>query len=215
MELNKYDANRCFRFLPRPLVREMEAGTVFVGGGYVTNTVNGDKVNDIDVFVGSADSAVTLVEKLKGEHRVVKTDNAITILSPMPIQVIHRWVFNDIENVAASFDFTICCAAIGFKDGKRVSYCCDSFYQDLAARRLSYRHPVRNEDAGGSMLRLLKYVRRGYHPPLDSVAGVIARLTKGVITSGLEAEVTATITRLLVEVDPSADIVHAHDQAES
>ncbi len=89
------------------------------------------------------------------------------------------------------------------------SYCIDSYYIDLASKRLRYLSPKRNEDAGGSMIRVLKYYNKGYRIPLDSLASVIARLVQAVdfnrVDAKNEIEVAHIITGLLREVDPSID----------
>lgn len=94
----------------------------------------------------------------------------------------------------------------------------DRFYPDLAAKRLVYRSPQRNEDAGGSLLRVLKFYQRGYRVPLDSMGAVIARLMSGVTEEGLnglisegrtrEQAVARVVTGLLREVDPMIDAAH-------
>ena len=92
------------------------------------------------------------------------------------------------------------------------SYCDERFYIDLASKRLIYRHPIRNEDAGGSMLRVLKYYQKGYRIPLNSLGGVIARLVialnKDKININNEEDVTMVLTGLLKEVDPAIDPFH-------
>jgi hypothetical protein len=166
------------------------------------------------------------------ERGIYTTDNAYTLTGFSPsIQIIHRWVFDAGDLVAASFDFT-CCAAAFWWDGETwKSYCDERFYCDVASKRLVYRAPKRNEDAGGSMLRVLKYYQRGYRIPLDSLAKVIARLVKGVDLTRLvhaqyqigkpnktvidEAAFSFVIAGLLREVDPQIDPGHvAHLPAE-
>ena len=76
----------------------------------------------------------------------------------------------------------------------------------MAAKRLVYLSPVRSEDAGGSILRVLKFYKRGYNIPLDSLAAVIGRLNSGVdhrATHGDPAQYEKVILGLLREVDPN------------
>ena len=112
-----------------------------------------------------------------------------------------------------SFDFSISQAAFWFdaEVGKWDSFCGDKFYQDLSAKRLVYLSPVRNEDAGGSLLRVLKYYQRGYRIPLDSFGAVIARLVSKIDfrrLSGDEKGIAGIIAGLLFEVDPNGFIDH-------
>jgi len=98
------------------------------------------------------------------------------------------------------------------KDKKKwLSTCSKRFYSDLAGKRLVYLSPIRNEDAGGSLLRVLKYYQRGYRIPLNSFGAVLARLLFSVRNRNdmTEEEMASVITALLVEVDPAGFIDHA------
>lgn len=235
------------------------AGKIFVGGGFLRSIVAGDEVNDIDVFVTSESAAHNLAAQLveasgqlsaPGTERLTwVTDNAITVKCFKPyIQIIHRWTFDSAKAVSDSFDFTCCCAAFWWEsntasddiltcegDGQWRSVCDPRFYCDVAGKRLIYRNPIRNEDAGGSMLRVLKYYQKGYRIPLDSLADVITRLVQGVefgVTSSRSItlgqgrvcfdtpegtqEFSRIICGLLREVDPAIDPSHvAHLPAEN
>jgi hypothetical protein len=215
-------------------------GKVFVGGGFVRACIANETVNDIDLFVGSKNDAWGmahfLVAKLANKGaRLHETDNAFTIHGAgIPIQIIHRWTYTTPEQLMKSFDFTIAMAGFWWRsaetDGEVAqsvvhhvnrpagwqSICDDRFYEDLAAKRLRYTSPQRNEDAGGSLLRVLKFYQRGYRIPLDSLGAVVARLQTGVITEALhgakgsteEERLARVLTGLLHEVDPNIDPEH-------
>jgi len=233
MKLDYQDLRWALVRLPKNLKTIMEQKewheNIFVGGGYLRSIVSGEKINDVDVFVKSEKDAELLAHKLAVDKKdIYKTDNAYTVRGKMTIQIIHRWLFEKPEDVSNSFDFTICCAVIfcngtpnhfdqetGEKEKIQIewsSYCDDRFYVDLASKRLIYRCPVRNEDAGGSMLRVLKYYQKGYRIPLDSLGAVIARLTKSLDCNKIditnEDAVAKVITGLLREVDPNIDPLH-------
>ena len=212
MKLDNYDVKQAVKRLPKDLIEVVKSnawkGKIFIGGGYLRAIVAQESVNDIDLFVSSERDAELLSRELGSEKTIYKTDNAYTIKRPIPIQIIHRWVFEKPEDVALSFDFTVCCAVISFQVDKWDSFCDDRFYTDLASKRLVYRIPQRNEDAGGSMLRVLKYYQKGYRIPLGSLGSVIARLIRDLDVDrvgGLknEEQVGHVITGLLVEVDPN------------
>jgi len=207
------------------------ANKIFVGGGFLRSIVAGEPVNDVDVFVTDKNAALALAREINCAHfgidafltlngddarrlnRFVETDNAYTITHTKPsIQIIHRWTFDSAQAVSDSFDFTCCCAAFWYSwtkpdNGHWESVCDPLFYPDVAAKRLVYRKPARNEDAGGSMLRVLKYYQKGYRIPLDSLAAVIARLVSGAAVMS-EVRLTQIITGLLREVDPAIDPDH-------
>lgn len=213
MKLDNMDLKKAIRMIPEDLVgimcSEMWRNKIYIGGGFLRAVVANETVSDIDIFVQSKQEAELLARKLLKRDSLYTSDNAYTIRRKTPLQFIHRWVFKKPEDVALSFDFTVCCGVI-FQDekGQWDSFCDERFYKDIAAKRLIYRFPERNEDAGGSMIRVLKYYQKGYRIPLHSLGNVIARLIKGIDiekTGGLEDEerVGKIITSLLVEVDPN------------
>lgn len=207
------------------------ARVLFLAGGFIRACIANEQASDIDLFTSSKDLAreigMYLVAHGKG-LRMVETDNAFTVLGlSVPVQLIHRWTFDAPQKCVESFDFTIARAAIWFdaeeRDGSRHSVlqsCCDDrFYSDLAAKRLVYCSPVRNEDAGGSMLRVLKFYQRGYRIPLDSLGAVMARMAnavdRGAIDASMKAnncsyeeQVARVFTGMLHEVDPNIDPEH-------
>ncbi len=241
IELNHQDINFVLRRLPRKLRELMKnpawAGKIFVGGGCIRSVIANEEVNDIDLFVPDKNLAAKLARDLVmaqfartmpvdtkqleswfGSH-IYLTANAITLRHFEPtIQIIHRWTFDKPEDVVKSFDFSVCCAAIGYRDSQWQGVACERFYVDLAARRLVYMFPKREEEPGGSMLRVLKYYQKGYRMPLDSLAGVIARISMGVNWDkiGTEEQAATILTGLLRAVDPLVDLTHeAHLPAEN
>lgn len=214
MKLTNYDLIWAVRRLPFNLLTIMKEenwhNSIFVGGGYLRSIIANEHINDIDIFCPNSKMAELLAYKLcTKKEDIIKTDNAYTIRGKVTLQIIFRWVFDTPQDVSNSFDFTICCAVIFFDGKKFDSFCDDNFYSDLAAKRIVYRSPVRNEDAGGSMLRVLKYYQKGYRIPLDSLGAIIARLMKAVdfkrLAEEREAVIANVVTGLLREVDPAID----------
>jgi len=166
----------------------------------------------------------------RGDARVHVTNNAMTVLAPprLPVQFITRWLFSDPVKCMKSFDFTVCRAAIwyvpesavesiqviqngghGFslkgKDGEVVwpgwhSVCDPRFYEDLAARRLTYTCPVREEEAGGSIMRACKFLKRGYAMSPETLAQLIDRLMTAYVPNSMPR--VQVLSGLLREVDP-------------
>jgi len=203
---------------------------------------------DKDSATAAARFLLSLKEGEDAGRKIHETDNAFTVKGlRIPVQIIHRWTYTTPEQLMASFDFTIAMAGFWWektgedlliprlgqsgeasstiqKVGKWHSICDDHFYEDLAAKRLRYTSPQRNEDAGGSMLRVLKFYQRGYRIPLDSLGAVMARLVDAVDLKGIEvlgdgkdssliASTTEQrwakiLTGLLREVDPAIDPAH-------
>ena len=232
MKLNKIDLNWCVRRLPAELRRLMKKEEIVVAGGFVRACVAGEKINDVDVFTYGKEHAKEMAQHIADcyKKKPIKTDNAITIVChPTPIQFITRWTYDSPVDVLSSFDFTVCAAAFWFDHYRQewCSACTENFYQDLAAKRLQYTYPIRDEDAGGSILRVLKYYQRGYRITLDSFAGVISRVAakveydRRIINSDgvvIDSEkLCRVITGLLYEVDPNVDpdhILHENPNAD-
>jgi hypothetical protein len=203
-----------------------------LGGGYIRSMVSGEKPNDLDLFTQTPEDAKLFAKELADEakKKPYETGNAISVkLTPRPfVQYIHRWSFPTPQYLIESFDFTIACSALWFESEKWTSLIDDEFYADLAAKRLVYRSPQRNEDSGGSLLRVLKFYQRGFRIPLDSLGAVLARLVDGVDLNGISTESfkdghilggtsigrtteerwASVITGLLREVDPQIDPEH-------
>lgn len=217
--LLKEDVRWCVRLLGEKVELAVRQTGVVVAGGFIRSAIAREEINDIDLFplgTALAPEAVQAVvcSKLhpnsKHSRDPHRTPNAVTIhCQRTPVQVVHRWKYDTPEQLVLSFDYTIARAAIWWnsREEKWHSICDARFYQDLAAKRLVYNAPKRDEEAGGSMLRLLKFYQRGYRAPLDTVALVAQRwlqkIDPAIATNTPEWQNAAL--RLLVEVDPSAD----------
>lgn len=221
--LRDYDVLRITRRLDERVINVLKAypNEIFLTGGFIRAIVAGEPPNDVDLIVKDIHVAGVAAGQLQGDSKrpVIKTDNAYTLPKYRPVvQVIHRWTYDNPKACLAEFDFTIACAALWWDGSAWRSLCHDNFYSDLAAKRLVYLAPQRHEDAGGSMLRLLKFYRRGYTAPLTTVAAVMTRTFAGVrdqalvrwtYDDGLEdADIARYVTGLLHEVDPEIDPDH-------
>ena len=77
---------------------------------------------------------------------------------------------------------------------------------------------MRVEDAGGSMMRTIKFLKRGYNIQAPSIAGVVSRLIGAVDfnKATTEFKIAEVLTGLLREVDPMVaidglDLVDEHE----
>jgi hypothetical protein len=206
------DLRRVLERLPRDIRSLMKEnrGTV-LAGGFIRDVIAGDRASDIDLFSPSEEYAIQVAGQLKErwKARLTTTKNAITLIAMgrIVVQFITRWTYEWPTEVVASFDFTIAGAAVFMTEGGWDSVCHEHFYTDLAARRLRYTHPQRSEDAGGSMMRVVKFLRRGYSISPEDLGGVMARLWSGVDLNSWVAEKgeegrAQLVTALLREVDP-------------
>ena len=219
--LDDQDIRWALRLCPKTLRTVLQETGSILAGGFIRAVVAGEKPSDIDLFVPNNALAETVSKKiaaLQPGARILKTQNAFTVLGAfrLSVQIIHRWTYPDAETLVKSFDFTISRAAVWWNGKAWESVADPRFYIDLASKRLVYCSPERNEDAGGSMLRVLKFYQRGYRIPLDSLGAVVARLMGGIREEELkrfghddetlEARRARIITALLVMVDPNTDV---------
>lgn len=237
-KLSHHDLAWILRRTPKKILALLcrHPGEVFIAGGFIRACIANETVSDIDLFTKSKEQAEAMAKELVGEkeERLYTTENAITVKGfGLPIQFIHRWTFNSPEDCLQSFDFTIAMGLVYCKafNPSPTEQDADAghptwegisdprFYQDLAAKRLVYTSPIRNEEAGGSMLRVLKFYQRGYRMPLSSLGAVIGRMMRGVPQEKLEErkgmtqedwerQIGHVLTGLLREVDPAHDPKH-------
>lgn len=216
--------NHDLRFVASRIPRDIRdllgehSGRLFVAGGFIRATIAGETPADIDLFGDDKDHLELVATILKGRRdgaTLHKTNNAITLLTPgrMTVQFITRWTFRAAELLLPSFDFTVCQAAVWRhtygKHGQWSGLVGDRFYQDLAARRLVYTAPIREEEPGGSLMRVLKFTKRGYSVQVTSLGAVVARLMSGVRDDGremTEQRRSYVLGGLLRKVDPSLAI---------
>jgi hypothetical protein len=200
--------------------------SLMLAGGFIRSTITGEPVSDIDLFGPSKEmlQSTAMAFALARKGRFHETQNAFTVLTAgrHAVQFIHRWTYTEPAAVLPDFDFSIAQAVVwwlpGDIKGEWCSAIADSYYADLASKRLRYLAPKRAEDAGGSLLRARKFIKRGYHIEAHSLAKVIARATMGVrqIANAIgEDEFGSLLTAVLREVDPltvvdGLDLVDEH-----
>lgn len=208
--LSHHDVAWCVRRLPVAVRNLLIAnpGSVFLAGGYIRALISRERVSDIDLFISTPADVDRHLLSLFGqggipEDRVYRSQNAVTLRQRPRIQIIHRWTFASAADGIDRFDFTIARAAIWFTGSAWASVCDENYYADLAAKRLVYCSPQREEEPGGSLLRLLKFYQRGYRAPLDSIGALLARLSGAFEYSDDESVRAADFTKALREVDPA------------
>lgn len=217
--LLKEDLNWCVYRLRESARTALQANPnrLFVAGGFIRSCISGDKINDLDLFAPSRELAEQEARRMASSEgkRVHESGNAFTLKTmPYATQFIHRWTFENPVDCIQSFDFTIAKAAIWWNGTEWESACDERFYPDLAAKRLTYCSPVRDEEAGGSMLRVLKFYQRGFKIDMNSLGAVITRIATAamdMLPEGDDAgsiDLCPVITGLLKEVDPDIDPEH-------
>lgn len=207
--LHQDDIRRVLRICPKDIKTLLKEQPVFLAGGAIRDIIASGEISDWDMFGHSKDMLKLYAQAMVGSRkgRLWSTDNAYTVLSPgyKPVQFITRWLYSDSGSVAQDFDFTICSAVIWWQGSEWASICHQDFYADLAAKRLRYMWPKREEDAGGSMMRVMKFIKRGYSISPEDLGAVMSRITSKMRETGMASDdrgQAKIITGLLREVDP-------------
>lgn len=186
INLNHLDLTYVVQTLPKLLAGVVSEGRLMIAGGFIRSVIVGEKVNDIDVFATSEEAAHDGANRyydLADFEDVIATDNAFTVVGKEPaVQFIHKWTFDTPGDLIRSFDFTICCAAIFTVGSEWRSICHRNYYEDLAAKRLTYLNPSGSQPDVGSLLRALKFVRMGYQVPHTTLANLLAGISTKIPT---------------------------------
>lgn len=213
MKIDPDDRNLVVGRLPADVAILIRDHRLILAGGFIRSNIAGEEPTDLDLFGSSADgmnaAADALIAIRGGEEKARKivTENAITVVTDgrTAVQFITRWTFDGAESLLAHFDFTVARAAIWCDaEDEWDSECDPRFYVDLAARRLTYTRPDEPE-AGASLLRMVKMLRRGYSihaPSLAWLVAAVAKQGKPDMINDLEA-LTVGVFLTLREVDPS------------
>jgi len=210
--------------IPKDIRNVMTEKNVYLCGGFIRAIIAHEQPSDVDLLGSNCDELKNIATELTlaRRGRLHKTQNAYTILTinRLPVQFITRWLYSTPHEIIESFDFTIAQATVWFeKETKRwQSLISDRFYVDLAARRLVYTSPRREEEVGGSLLRVRKFLSKGYNIQAPALAEVIVRLISGVngIEKLSEEFRVKVVTGLLREVDPliaidGLDLIDEHE----
>lgn len=202
------DIQRVVSRLPpqvRKAVEKRGYGT-FVAGGFVRAVIAGERPSDIDIFVASATEAQMLRDELVGDGSCFESDFAYSMwVQGQKVQVIHKWTFQSHGQLLSAFDFSVAravvwCETEGVWNGE-VSH---RFYSDLAARRLQYMLGTAHREgieSGGTLLRMVKYLRRGYSISPENLTTVVLHAV--VNGDPVDDDAYTQLVGMLREVDPA------------
>ena len=194
--LSPEEVNRVFDVLPCAVVGTLFAfPQLFVAGGCIRAAVAGEEAKDIDIFttdLAVVDKAVEflLTQRERRGNDAVERATPCTrtvVIDGLPVQFINNAAYPSPFRCIETFDFTICQAAFWHdRNGQWQSNSTPEFHRDVACKRLVYTAPDRVEAPGGSLWRIVKYVRRGYSISQGELARVVARLMRGRIKQVVE-----------------------------
>ncbi len=142
----------------------------------------GEEPKDIDLFAVREDVLLHAIDEFEWSPRFNKTTrpNSVEFAAygvACKVQFVKRCFYPQHEQLIQSFDFTICQAYLFYTSREGwVGYCTEEFLRDFAERKLVYTAPTRDEDPAGSLLRVVRFLKRGFHISEADLAKVLARL---------------------------------------
>jgi hypothetical protein len=178
--LREIDRRLVLSRIPSELRDIVRARRLYIAGGVVRSVIANEPVKDVDIFgpdfITQADAAAAYAKAVGGY--VVPTGRALTVVAPnrVPVQFVQMFCASQAGVVMERFDFTICRAVIWYAETTSTvasSLVDETFYEDLAARRLVYTEPP-DAEPGATVLRVLKFVARGYVCPATEWPALIA-----------------------------------------
>lgn len=207
LPLIEEDLGRVIGRLPKAYATQLKLGRGILAGGFIRSVLAGEEVKDIDIYCSPA---------MKVNWGMCKKVISATPFPfgqtirhegvSVPLQVITGIDHSTPADLLATFDFTICKAVVWYDvAGKSWRSLCDvKFYLDLATKRLRYEAPKEHKYAGASLLRMRKFIKRGYHIPASSLAQMVVDLLGVDILEEKEYDKRLTLLcTKLVELDPS------------
>lgn len=174
--------------LPEVVRFMMKSGNLILAGGYIRDLFLGERPKDIDLF-GNIDKIVELTSILhqspwSGSLKWIRASDDKYVHTaffrdiPFPVQMVAAPIETlTPESLLERFDFTINQVAMNLSDEKLTMS--PRFTQDLISRNLVFNDhssPIRG--FGPTLLRVLKFVRKGFVIDSHSLARIIANLTQ-------------------------------------
>lgn len=123
--------------LPGDVCTWLQENSFIVAGGFITDAMDGREWKDVDVYT-SRDM----------------------LFAPTRVDLIY--VNNPMLFIARTFDFTVCSAAIVWRNGQWNSACHDDFYRDWEEKRLRFGEPEDRTLEVLKFARVMKWVAKGY-----------------------------------------------------
>jgi hypothetical protein len=176
---------------------EISLANCYIAGGAILSRVTKQPVNDYDIYPKSKEAIEDIVYRLVEDNScfvVNVSDRAITFKSNdiksdkgerAIIQVMTFDTFETPEKIFNKFDFTVCMGAYDYDTKEFIFH--DDFFPDVASKTLRFNWNTSFPLA--SMLRVQKYVNRGYVIPKSEMTKIgLAVVNKGMPTSWQELE---------------------------
>lgn len=156
------------------ILNEFKDFTCWVCGGAILSYIDNRRINDIDVFFKNNDERKKCINYLIDNGGIVSSDNDNTsrvLYKNKTIDVIKHY-YQTPQECADSMDFSVCGIST---DGKDV-YKTKNFYNDWRKKILVFdkQHDFNNPIV--NVLRMQKYLMRGYRMNVDETLKLIHKL---------------------------------------
>jgi hypothetical protein len=167
------DLQRVVEALPPRVVETLKAWPerMVVAGGMVRDVVLGVQWSDVDLF-GEVEHGVVM-ESLGAENRIGGNRTVVEYLvDGQKVQYINVGAGGVKYHVAKRFDFTVCCAMVGWGRAGWYSWCSPEFLKDIQERRICFNTPYIH--SGSALTRIVKLAGKGLRVDPKLLARVLA-----------------------------------------
>lgn len=157
-----------------------------IAGGMVTSIFTGKPVNDIDIYPTNKDQYIDFILEVLGNSTIVSVTPRSFMVdhSGQLLNIIYYKIFKDAYDIFNSFDYTVVMGAYDVRDEKFILH--KHFLRDNAKREIVFDgntdYPL------ASMMRIRKYIDRGYSVKQKTMLAVMLRCMQLNITSYEELE---------------------------
>lgn len=148
----------------------------WIAGGAAISLYTKQVINDVDVYVTHRQQQRDLEQLFVDEHFITyKSENALTARAELvkgevhKVQLIRKGLYQKIEDVFATFDFSVCQIAT---DGRGNFVATPHALADLGTKRLRVTHF--NPDS--FMSRWAKYTMYGFELPTEEFSDYVSKI---------------------------------------
>lgn len=178
MEMYNYERKRLNDLIPEKLLGLFEEGeeSFFIAGGAITSVFTNKEINDIDIYPKTKEAKLKILEFMDSNCYVAScTDKSVYAIhsGTYDLNVVILNEYGTADDIFKSFDFSIVKGAYDVDSEKFFFH--DYFFVDLSKRFL--RVDTNTSFPLMSVIRMKKYVDRGYTVSVNEMAKVLLKVT--------------------------------------
>lgn len=192
--MNKYEFERrkLKELIPESLIEEFDGvdESFYIAGGAITSIFTNKDINDLDIYPKSVEALYKLIEYCDNNTRVEScTDKSVFSVmfengNEVCLNIICLDTYKSPDDIFKTFDFSIVKGA--FDMDSEEFYLHEEFLLDLSKRNL--RCDTNTSFPLMSILRINKYLDRGYNISKNEIAKMLLKVSTLNISSIEEAE---------------------------